>query len=57
MPLRKSAPEEAAFSFTPQGMIEVARPDAPDERRERRDVLMHLRVWEVTHSDAQVELL
>jgi hypothetical protein len=39
------------------GMIEVARPDAPDERRERRDVLMHLRVWEVTHSDAQVELL
>ncbi len=39
------------------GMIEVSRPDAPDEAQERREVLMHLRVWEVTHPDARVELL
>jgi hypothetical protein len=39
------------------GMIEVARPDAPDEAQERREVLMHLRVWKVTNPDALVELL
>lgn len=39
------------------GMIEVARPDAPDAEQERREVLMHLRVWEVTNPDARVELL
>ena len=39
------------------GMIEVGRPDAPDVDQERREVLMHLRVWEVTHPDARAELL
>jgi len=39
------------------GMIDVARPDAPDEAQERREVLMHLRVWKVTNPDAAVELL
>jgi hypothetical protein len=38
-------------------MIEVARPDAPTEDQERREVLMHLRVWEVTHPEAHAELL
>lgn len=39
------------------GMIEVACPDAPDEEQERRDVLMHLRVWKVTNPGARAELL
>ena len=39
------------------GMIEVARRDAPDEAQERREVQLHLRVWEVTHPDVRVELL
>jgi hypothetical protein len=39
------------------GMIEVARPDAPDEAQERREVLMHLQVWKVTTRDALAELL
>jgi hypothetical protein len=39
------------------GMIEVARPDAPNEDQERREVLMHLRVWEVTNPEARVEML
>jgi hypothetical protein len=39
------------------GMIEVARPDAPDEEQERREILMHLRVWQVTNPDASAEFL
>jgi hypothetical protein len=39
------------------GMIEIRRPDATDEEQERRDVVMHLRVWEVTNPDARVEPL
>jgi hypothetical protein len=38
------------------GMLEIARPDAPDHEHERRDVLMHLRVWEATNPNARVEL-
>ena len=39
------------------GMIDVARADAPDPDQERREVLMHLRVWKVTNPDADVDLL
>jgi hypothetical protein len=39
------------------GMIEVARPDAPNKDQERRELIMHLRVWEVTNPDAQVEMI
>jgi hypothetical protein len=38
------------------GMLEVRRLDAPDPEQERREVLMHLRVWEVTHPGSHVEL-
>ena len=31
------------------GMIEVTRPDSPTEELERREVVLHLRVWEVTN--------
>jgi hypothetical protein len=36
------------------GMIEAGRSDAPDADQERREVLMHLRVWEVTHPGSGV---
>jgi hypothetical protein len=36
------------------GMIEVARADAPDADQARREVLMHLRVWQVTHPGSGV---
>jgi hypothetical protein len=39
------------------GVIEVARPDAADEEQERREVLMHLRVWEISNPNAHAELL
>src|SRR5436305_11970747 len=39
------------------GMIEVTRRDASDDEQERREVLMHLRVWEVANPDARVELV
>ena len=39
------------------GMIEVARPDAADEEQERREVIMHLRVWEVSNPNAHAEPL
>jgi hypothetical protein len=39
------------------GMIDVSRADAPDGAQERREVRMHLRVWEVTHPDGRAELL
>jgi hypothetical protein len=39
------------------GMIEVARPSAPNEGQARREVLMHLQVWRVANPDATVELL
>jgi hypothetical protein len=38
------------------GMVEVAPPDASNQEQERREVLMHLRVWEVTNPDTHAEL-
>jgi len=39
------------------GVVEIRRPDAPDPSQERREVLMHLRVWEVLQPSARAELL
>lgn len=39
------------------GMVEVTSADAPAGEQERREVLMHLRVWAVTNPHARVELL
>jgi hypothetical protein len=38
-------------------MIEVHRQDAPTRDQERREVLMHLRVWEAVNPDGRGELL
>lgn len=39
------------------GMVEVARQDAPSREQERYEVLMHLRIWQVTHPETKCELL
>ena len=39
------------------GMVEVERPDAPSPQQARREVLMHLRIWDVLNPDARCELL
>jgi hypothetical protein len=39
------------------GMVDIRRPSALDAAQERREVLMHLRVWEVTQSTGSVELV
>jgi hypothetical protein len=36
------------------GVVEIARPDVSREQ-ERREVLMHLRVWDVLHPEARAE--
>jgi hypothetical protein len=40
-----------------RGMIEVTRTDAQSPDLERREVLMHLRVWEAVNPEARGELL
>ena len=37
------------------GIIDVVRADAPDAGQERREVMLHLRVWEIVHPGVQVE--
>jgi hypothetical protein len=37
-------------------LVEVSRPDAPDSEQARREVELHLRVWQATHPEASVEL-
>jgi hypothetical protein len=39
------------------GMVEVTRSDAATEDQERRDVLLHLGVWEVVNPGATVTLV
>lgn len=39
------------------GMIEVERPDAATKDQERRDVLLHLRVWEVLNPGVTVTVV
>ena len=38
-------------------MIEVLRPDAPDPGQERREVELHLAVWQATHPGVKAELV
>ena len=39
------------------GMAEVARRDAPSREQERYEVLLHLRIWQVTHPEMECVLL
>jgi hypothetical protein len=39
------------------GMVEVTRPDAPAEAQQRREVLLHLRVWEVLNPGVSVTVV
>ena len=39
------------------GMAEVARRDAPTREQERYEVLLHLRIWQVTHPEVECVLL
>jgi hypothetical protein len=34
------------------GMIEITRPDSPTEDQHRREVVLHLQVWNVLNPDA-----
>jgi hypothetical protein len=38
-------------------MAEVYRPDAPQHEQERREVEIHLRVWQAMRPNAVVEIL
>jgi hypothetical protein len=48
----------AGFSAEPAGesMAEVYRPDAPEPGQERREVEIHLRVWQAMQPDVTIEL-
>jgi hypothetical protein len=39
------------------GMIEVTRPNALTEELERRDVVLHLRVWDVLNPEATASVV
>jgi hypothetical protein len=39
------------------GMVEVTKPDALDAVQERREISMHLRVWEIANTEANAQLL
>lgn len=39
------------------GVVDVTRLDAPNPEQGDREVLMHLRVWNVIHPDAAAEVL
>jgi hypothetical protein len=66
MLLRLSDPsiaEDLCAHFTRSGfacagaggsMVEVTRPDAPDQAQERREVELHLRVWLAANPGADV---
>ena len=38
-------------------MIEVNRPDRPDEAQERRDIELHLRVWRAVHPEVTADIV
>jgi hypothetical protein len=47
----------SGFSVADEGeSLLVGRADAPSAEQERREVEMHLRVWQMMHPDAQVEV-
>ena len=37
--------------------IEVRRPDAPDKAQARREIELHLAVWQAMHAEAGAELM
>jgi hypothetical protein len=39
------------------GMVEVRKPDAPTPQREREELILHLRVWEVANPNTHAEAL
>jgi hypothetical protein len=39
------------------GMIEIRRPDAPGPEQERREVELHLRVWQATNPAVEIEVI
>jgi hypothetical protein len=49
----------SGFPCDPAGgsMVEVSRPDAPSPEQERREIEVHLRIWEATHPEATAELV
>jgi hypothetical protein len=49
----------SGFACDPAGgsMIDVSRTDAPSLEQERREVAVHLRVWNATHPEVSAELL
>lgn len=36
------------------GMADVQRPDAPDEDQARREIVLHLRVWQIANPQVVV---
>jgi hypothetical protein len=49
----------SGFLAEPAGgsMVEVQRPDAPTPEQERREVEVHLRVWQAANPDATADIL
>ena len=39
------------------GMVGVSRPDAPSEEQQRREVILHLQLWNVLNPDAAAEVV
>jgi hypothetical protein len=39
------------------GMVDVTLRDAPTPDQERREIVMHLRIWEVTNPDRRAHML
>lgn len=45
--------ERSGFRVKRAGdVIEVERPDAPDDQHAEREVLLHLRIWTLMHPDS-----
>jgi hypothetical protein len=48
----------SGFECDPAGasMVDVSRPDAPSVEQERRELALHLRVWQAIHPEVSAEL-
>jgi hypothetical protein len=47
----------SGFSVAEDGeRLEIARPEVADARDERREIELHLQVWQTMHPDVRVEL-
>jgi hypothetical protein len=49
----------SGFAVNPvgEGVIEVAQPGSPAEEQERRELMMHLRIWTILNPDAEARIL